>query len=440
LEDAELARMAAASGPIGARPGEARAQTAAQRRALLAGASRRGERLVNRTPPATNGSQSTNQPASRPSRRRSADPIFSRALAFAAVEGARVVVAPSSQGDGGTLYVSSATVPGEPPSTAPSTGPTSSATTAPTTRPRAWATDVPVMPAQVTLAVEDYDRLVHMIQRGQELTVAVDLQVQFHDDDLMSYNTVAEIPGTDLAHEIVMVGAHLDSWHSGTGATDNAAGCAAAMEAVRILKALDVKPRRTIRVALWTGEEQGLFGSEEYVKQHFGEYPAEASPATRETTDPTTTEATTRPGSARRRLVKKPDYENFSVYFNLDNGTGKIRGVFCQGNQAAAPIFQQWLAPFADLGANTVTLSDTRGTDHVSFDAVGLPGFQFIQDPIEYWTRTHHSNYDVFERIQADDMKQASTIMASFLYNAAMMDQRFPRKPSRDASTREDER
>jgi hypothetical protein len=372
-------------------------------------------------------------------------------MSFAMKEGARVIVGPSSQGDGGTIFVSGATVPNEwsASTTSPSTSATSgSATTAPTTsavatsgpttRPRAWATDAPQIPAQVTLAVEDYDRLVNMIKRDQDLKVAVDLQVEFHDDDLMSYNTIAEIPGTDLKHEIVMVGAHLDSWHSGTGATDNAAGCAAAMEAVRIIKKLNLQPRRTIRVALWTGEEQGLFGSEAYVEKHFGKYPEARESTTRgsgESTQPASAEANSR--QARRRLMKRADYENLSVYFNLDNGTGKIRGVYCQGNQSAAPIFKKWLDPFADLEATTVSMSNTSGTDHISFDAIGLPGFQFIQDPIEYWSRTHHSNYDVYERIQADDMKQASTILAAFVYNAAIMDERFPRKPSREPATSE---
>jgi Zn-dependent M28 family amino/carboxypeptidase len=300
---------------------------------------------------------------------------------------------------------------------------------------------VPTFPAQITLAIEDFDRLVNMIKRDQKLKVAVDLQVQFHDQDLMSYNTIAEIPGTDLKDEIVMVGAHLDSWHVGTGATDNAAGCAAAMEAVRIIKTLGLQPRRTIRIALWTGEEQGLLGAEAHVEKHFGHYP-ESRSTMRASSAPASAEAATRTASSRRRLIKQPDYEEFSVYFNLDNGTGKIRGIYCQGNTSAARIFKSWLEPLEDLGATTVTLSGTAGTDHMAFDAVGLPGFQFIQDPIEYWTRTHHSNHDVYERIQPDDVKQAATVMAAFVYQAAMMDERFPRKdqPAERLRSGEDER
>jgi len=272
---------------------------------------------------------------------------------------------------------------------------------------------------QMTMATEDYNRLVRMIDLGIKPKMSINIQTQYYDDDLMGYNTVAEIPGTDpkLKDEIVMLGGHLDSWHSGTGATDNAAGCAVAMEAVRILLASGLKPRRTIRVALWSGEEQGLLGSTEYVKKHFGEMkgaPLFGPPE---------------PNAPKPQLVKTADYDKLSVYFNLDNGTGRIRGVYMQGNAAVRPIFEEWLKPFADLGAKTLTMSNTGGTDHLSFDRIGLPGFQFIQDEIEYDTRTHHSNQDVFDRIQADDMKQAATIMAAFVYQAAMMDDKFPRKP-----------
>ena len=240
----------------------------------------------------------------------------------------------------------------------------------------------------------------------------VNIQAQYHDEDLMGYNTIAEIPGTDpaLKDEIVMVGAHLDSWHASTGATDNAAGSAVAMEAARIILASGLKPRRTIRVALWSGEEQGLNGSREYVKQHFGE---------------------ARGGGNQQppEIIKGKDYEKLSAYYNLDNGTGKIRGVYLQGNSLVKPIYEAWLAPFADTGANTLTILNTGGTDHLSFDRIGLPGFQFIQDEIEYSTRTHHSNQDNYDRIQAEDMKQAATIMAAFVYQTAMMDEKIPRKP-----------
>jgi carboxypeptidase Q len=255
-----------------------------------------------------------------------------------------------------------------------------------------------------------------------------------------------------------MLGAHLDSWHSGTGATDNGAGCAAVMEAVRILRAAGLQPRRTIRVALWTGEEQGLYGSKAYVSKHFATTepsepttrPARGTRGTRAggrgqsapgrmaatgpSTQPSTGITSRRP--APPRIIRQEEYDKLSVYFNLDNGTGKIRGVYLQGNDAVRPMFRRWLAPFADLGAATLTLSNTGGTDHTPFDAVGLPGFQFIQDPIEYWSRTHHSNADVFDRAQAEDLKQASVILAAFAYDAAMADEKVPRKPPPDAEPR----
>jgi Zn-dependent M28 family amino/carboxypeptidase len=261
-----------------------------------------------------------------------------------------------------------------------------------------------------------------MIEAGEKVKMTVDLAVEWQDKDPMAYNTIAEIPGSDLKDEIVMLGGHMDSWHAGTGATDNGAGVAVAMEAVRILKALNLKPRRTIRVALWTGEEQGLLGSKAYVAEHFGKM--ETATASAPANPAPSPAASPAPGV----LVTKPDYEKFSSYFNLDNGTGKIRGVYLQGNESVRTLFRQWLAPFREMGASTLTISNTFGTDHLSFDAIGLPGFQFIQDEIEYDTRTHHSNQDVFDRIQGDDMKQAATIMAAFIYNAAMRDEKVPRK------------
>jgi len=217
----------------------------------------------------------------------------------------------------------------------------------------------------------------------------------------------------------VMLGGHMDSWHSGTGATDNGAGVAVAMEAVRILQALNLKPRRTIRVGLWSGEEQGLLGSRAYVAEHFGRL---------ETLAAGTPSPAPSPAPAPK-LLTKPEYEKFSGYFNLDNGTGKIRGVYLQGNEGVRSLFREWLMPFRDMGAATLSISNTGGTDHLSFDAIGLPGFQFIQDEIEYDTRTHHSNQDVFDRIQADDMKQAATIIAAFVYKTATRDEKLPRKP-----------
>jgi len=344
---------------------------------------------------------------------RAAQLFNARKYEFFQNEGAAVLVDASRAGDGGTIFVQSATVPQ--PVTEASFGPNA---------PRliqSYDKTAPQIVPQLVLAVEHYNRIARMIEAGKKVKMTVDLAVQWQDADPMGYNTVAEIPGTDLKDEIVMLGGHMDSWHAGTGATDNGAGVAVAMEAVRILQALNLKPRRTIRIALWTGEEQGLLGSRAYVAQHFG---AMETPAAAASASPAPA-----PSPSPSVLVTKPEYEKFSSYFNLDNGTGKIRGVYLQGNEAVRPLFRQWLTPFRDLGAATLSISNTGGTDHLSFDAIGLPGFQFIQDEIEYDSRTHHSNQDVFDRIQADDMKQAATIMAAFVYNAAMRDEKVPRKP-----------
>jgi hypothetical protein len=276
----------------------------------------------------------------------------------------------------------------------------------------------PGVPALV-LAAEHYNRLARLADKGQTVELELDVKARFYDDDENAYNTVAEIPGTDKRGEVVMLGAHMDSWHSATGATDNAAGCAVAMEAVRILKALGVQPKRTIRIALWSGEEQGLLGSRAYVRQHFASRP-DPAPEEREM-----------PSFLRREsgpITVLPEHAKLSAYFNLDNGTGKVRGIYTQSNTAATPVFEAWFRPFADLGAHTLTNRNTGGTDHLSFDAVGLPGFQFIQDEADYSTRTHHTNMDVYDRIQREDMMQASVIMASFVYHAAMRDAMFPRK------------
>jgi hypothetical protein len=279
----------------------------------------------------------------------------------------------------------------------------------------------PGVPALV-MAAEHYNRLSRLLDRKTEVELEIDIKARFHDDDEMAYNTIAEIPGTDRQPEVVMLGAHLDSWHGGTGATDNAAGVAVGMEAARILKALDVKPKRTIRIALWTGEEQGLLGSRAYAKEHFASRPDPSDPAEKDLP------SFLRPPPSGP-LTVKPEHAKLSAYFNLDNGTGRIRGVYTQGNVAAVPIFEAWLRPFADLGAATITNRNTGGTDHQAFDGVGLPGFQFIQDEADYSTRTHHTNMDVYDRLQKEDMMQASAIMASFVYHAAMRDERFPRKP-----------
>ena len=347
-------------------------------------------------------------------------------LRFFQAEGAALLIDPS-RGDGGTIFVQSASVP-QPPRDPNSTAPAGRGTPA-------YDKSGPKVTPQLVLAIEHYNRIVRMLEAGEPVKMTVDLAVAWQEADLMGYNTVAEIPGTDLKDEIVMLGGHMDSWHSGTGATDNAAGVSVAMEAVRIIQQLGLKPRRTIRIALWSGEEQGLLGSRAYVAEHFGSLQ-----------NPTTSAAPASGGAnsgmggggngngaaaaARPTLVTKPAYEKLSAYFNLDNGTGKIRGVYLQGNESVRPLFRQWLAPFREMGATTLSISNTGGTDHLAFDGIGLPGFQFIQDEIEYDTRTHHSNQDVFDRIQADDMKQASTIMAAFVYQTAMSDQKLPRKPA----------
>jgi hypothetical protein len=262
--------------------------------------------------------------------------------------------------------------------------------------------DAPPNVPRVVIAVEHYGRIFRTLQKNLPVALEANIQNTFHSKDLNSFNVIGEIPGTDKADELVMVGAHFDSWHSGTGATDNGAGSAVMMEAMRILKATGLKMRRTVRMGLWTGEEQGLLGSRAYVTEHFAD---------------------------RATMKLKPEHGKFSVYFNVDNGTGKIRGVYLQGNEAAAPVFEAWMKPFANMGMTTLTTRNTGGTDHLSFDAVGLPGFQFIQDEIEYDARTHHSNMDVYERIQEEDMKQMAVIVASLVYHAANRAQLFPRKP-----------
>jgi Zn-dependent M28 family amino/carboxypeptidase len=257
-------------------------------------------------------------------------------------------------------------------------------------------------PPTMSIAVEHYGRIARMLDKRVPVTIQVDIQNRFYDDDLNTFNVVAEIPGTDQAAELVMLGAHFDSWHGATGATDNAAGSAVMMEAVRILKVTGLPLRRTVRIALWTGEEQGLLGSRAYVTERFAD---------------------------RQTMRLKPEHARFSGYFNVDNGTGRIRGVYLQGNEAVAPIFRAWMEPFANLGMTTLTVRNTGGTDHLAFDAVGLPGFQFIQDPVEYGTRTHHSNMDTYERIQPFDMMQNAVIVATFVYQTANRDEKLPRKP-----------
>ncbi len=275
----------------------------------------------------------------------------------------------------------------------------------------------------VVLGAEAFGRIQRLLERKVPVELEVDVAADYTDDDpLAASNVLAEIPGTDRRDEVVMLGAHLDSWHGGTGATDNGAGVSAVLEAVRILKAAGLKPRRTIRVGLWGGEEQGLLGSRAWVEKNLASRP--------EPTDPKEKELPVFLRNAPRGpLTTKPAWQKLYAYFNLDNGGGKVRGIYTQENVAAGPIFAAWLAPFADLGATAVTNRNTGGTDHQSFDGVGVPGFQFIQDELDYMTRTHHTNMDVYERLPRADLMEASVILASFAWQAANRDGAFPRKP-----------
>lgn len=311
-----------------------------------------------------------------------ADRTFSQRLTqFWLDEGVLAVLEPS-RGDGGTLFVQSG----------------GSRT----------ASDPPV-PAQIVVAAEHYGRIYRTLQLKVPVTLQMDVDNQFLDADTNAFNIVAELPGSDKADQVVMLGAHFDSWHTGTGATDNAAGSAIMMEAMRILKASGIPLRRTVRLALWSGEEQGLLGSRAYVKEHFGDV------ATRQW---------------------KPEQTKVSAYFNVDNGTGQIRGVYLQGNEAVAPIFGAWMEPFRNMGMTTLAIRNTGGTDHLSFDAAGIPGFQFIQDEVEYNTRTHHSNMDVYERLQEQDLMQNAVIVATFVAQTANRDEMLPRKPLPPAPAR----
>ena len=273
---------------------------------------------------------------------------------------------------------------------------------------RAQNVDAEVLP-QVTMSIEHYNRIFRLLEKGISVTLSVNLDAQYTNPDQMEHNIIAEIPGTDLKDEVVMFGAHFDSWHSGTGATDNGAGSAVMLEAARILmetiKEAGVSPRRTLRIALWTGEEQGLLGSRAYVRKHFANVDDD-----------------------NNILSLKPAQQKISAYYNLDNGTGKIRGVYLQGNDQVAKVFRPWLNEFSDLGATTLTLSNTGGTDHLAFDYVGIPGFQFIQDPVAYFTRTHHSNMDMLDHLVEEDLKQAATVVAAFVWHTSQRDDMIPRK------------
>jgi hypothetical protein len=259
---------------------------------------------------------------------------------------------------------------------------------------------------EIILAAEHYDRIHRiMVEYNEPVTMEVEVHTEFFDKDLRGYNVIGEIPGTDKKDEIVMLGGHIDSWSPGTGAADNAAGCSVCLEAVRILQALGVKPHRTIRIALWSAEEKGWIGSRAYVENHFG--------------DVTT-------------MKLKPEQAKISGYFNYDNGSGRIRGIYLQHNVAVGPIFEEWMKPFGDLGMTQVATRDTGGSDHCALDYIGIPSFQFIQDPLDYGTRIHHTNMDVFDHLVGEDLMQSAVIMAAFVYNTAMRDEMLPRKPLPD--------
>jgi hypothetical protein len=335
-----------------------------------------------------------NQPRPQPSAEAVAAFQFqTKKVQFYFDEGAAALLDPSFGVDSGTIRVMGANVP-----------PNANDGVFARGRVRSYSKGAPKTIPQISVEVEQYNRMIRLAQRGVELEMKLDLEVAWDDSDLQGYNTIAEIPGTDLKDEIVMIGAHLDSWHGGTGATDNGAGTTVVMEAMRILAATGLKPRRTIRVALWTGEEQGLLGSRGYVAKTFGTRNEDGS------------------------IKKLPAYEKFAAYYNLDNGTGQIRGIYAQGNSNARPIFRQWLMPFKEYEATTTTIDNTGGTDHLAFDAIGLPGFQFIQDRIEYFGRTWHTTQDVADRMLKEDLQRSAVIMATFAYNSAMTDKKLPRK------------
>lgn len=273
-----------------------------------------------------------------------------------------------------------------------------------TSSPQGYKKETPKGASELEMAPEHVNLMARLVENGVEVEIEAEVKTTFDNSDLQGYNVIAEIPGSDrkLKSEVVMLGGHLDSWHGATGATDNGAGCIVMMEAVRILQATGLQPKRTVRIALWGGEEQGLYGSRGYVKNHFG--------------DPET-------------LVLKDEQSTISGYYNIDNGTGRIRGIYLQGNEEVAPVFTEWFKPFDDIIDNTtITIRDTGGTDHLAFDAIGIPGFQFIQDPIEYRSRSHHTNVDTYERLVIDDLKQIATIVASFVYNTAQRDEMLPRE------------
>lgn len=303
-------------------------------------------------------------------------------------EGALAVLE-CSRGDHGTLYPQAATIPYAP--SVPFAE-----------RVRAHSATAPKILPQVLVAAEHYNRLVRQIEKGVAVKLELTMETEFTPAE-DGFNVIAEIPGTDKSAEVVMIGAHLDSWHGGTGTTDNGVGVAICMEAMRLIKSLGVQPTRTIRIGLWGGEEQGLYGSRGYVKKHLGEM-------------------------VEGKAVLKPAAETFSIYLNTDNGTGKWRGVNMQGNEKVRPIFREWMKPFEKTGTATLSLNSTGSTDHVPFDGIGLPGFQFITDPIEYFTRSWHSNMDTYERAIEADLKYNAVLMATFAWQASSREALMPRQ------------
>jgi len=350
-------------------------------------------RLANSQPP-----PSEPQPFQFTPEQRAAQELNYRKWQLLESEGAAVVLQPAYR-DAGTVYVTEATVP-YPPDVAFDQ------------RMHAWDLRKPAILPQAVVAAEHYNRIIRLLARGIPVQLEVNFSARFYEDDPMSYNVIAEIPGTDRKEEVAMIGGSLDSWHAGTGATDNAAGAATALEVMRILQSLAPHPRRTIRIGLWSAEEQGSLGSRAYVAAHLGRKipPPEGS-------------------STRPRFEFQPEYESFAGYFNLDYGTGRIRGVYLQGNEAVRPIFRAWLGPLQDLDASTLTIANIGATDHIPFDEIGLPGFQFLRDYMEGTnTRAPHTNMDVYDHVLEDDLKQSAAVAATFIYNLAMRDEKLPRK------------
>ncbi len=301
--------------------------------------------------------------------------IYDRLHAFHRKEGVVAILTVDGRGDGGIIFADAY---------------------------GSWLPGAPIPPPTFVLGPESYNRIVRIVEREIPVVLEVELDAIVGEEPVDGVNVIAEIPGGSKRREVVMLGGHLDSWHAGTGATDNAAGCAVAMEVMRILSTLDLEMDRTVRIGLWDGEEQAYYGSIGYVQKHFADL---------------------------ETMRLKPDHARFSAYFNLDNGGGKIRGVYLQANDMARPIFEAWFAPFRDLGVDTITIRKTSSTDHIGFDAAGLPGFQFIQDPLDYGSRTHHSDMDVYDHIEPGDLMQAAAVMASVAYHAATREQLMPRKP-----------